>query len=381
MIKFVTIIGARPQFIKAAAISRILRRDYSGRVEELLVHTGQHYDDNMSKVFFDQMEMPAPAFHLNAGSGSHGEMTGRMLMGLEKVLLQEKPDLAIVYGDTNTTLAGALAAAKLNIPVAHVEAGLRSFNRAMPEEINRVLTDHVSSMLFTPTSAGHRNLLREGFTDSVKNRPSPDNPAVFWCGDVMYDNALHFSDKAGAITVPEIAPLAGKGYFLCTIHRDFNTDDPARLNSLFSTLLSLIREFGMPVVLPLHPRTRKMLPVHLEKSLLDDLEKTGGFIMTGPLSYLEMLYAENHSSMILTDSGGVQKEAYFYRKPCLILRKETEWSEMLETGSALLVDADEERIARAVRHFMENTPASFPPVFGDGTAAETICREMVNGLT
>ena len=381
MLKFVTIIGARPQFIKAAALSRSIR-DKGGEVaREILLHTGQHYDDNMSKVFFDQMEIPAPEYNLEAGSGNHGKQTGVMLMKIEEVLLKEKPDMVVVYGDTNSTLAGGLAASKLHIPVAHVEAGLRSFNKSMPEEINRVLTDHVSTLLFSPTLTGFANLMREGFAEDASPPYSPDNPKVYHCGDIMYDNALYFGSKAEKHS----GVLSGLGlekdaYVLCTIHRDSNTDIPERLNSLFRSLDRISREHALPVVLPLHPRTRKMMDIHLDRKLQEEVGSNPLFRLTGPLPYLDMLMLEKSSSIIITDSGGVQKESYFFRKPCIVLRKESEWKELLDAGTAVLADADEQWILGAFKHFREHPPQEFPRVFGDGQASHFILEQMINHL-
>ena len=308
--RIVTIVGARPQFIKAAALSRVLAGDAA--IEELLVHTGQHFDDNMSEVFFRELMMPAPHFNLDIHGGPHGQMTGRMLEAIENVLLDTRPALVVVYGDTNSTLAGALAAAKLHIPVAHVEAGLRSFNRRMPEEVNRVLTDHLSALLFCPTFEAVRHLRNEGISAGVHHT-----------GDIMYDATLHA--RSAALHQSDILArlaLTPGGYVLCTLHRSENTDSDARL----AALLGHVREVAgaLPVVLPLHPRTRQVLAA----GNID----TAGLRLLEPLGYFDMHALLGGAAHVLTDSGGVQKEAYFHRVPCVTLRDDTEWTETLTAG-------------------------------------------------
>ncbi len=312
-IKVVSVVGARPQFIKAAAVSRVLRA--TPGVREVLVHTGQHYDDNMSRIFFEELEIPEPDYHLGIGGGTHGQNTGRMLEAIEKVLLHEDPDWVLVYGDTDSTLAGALAAVKLHIPVAHVEAGLRSFNRRMPEEINRVLTDHASDLLFAPTETALKNLLREGIPEE----------RIHLVGDVMYDAALYYGEKAERESrILERLSLTRKGYILATVHRAENTDDPARLRAILQALSEAAQE--VEVVFPVHPRTRKAM----ERYELTDLVRP--LIVTDPVGYLDMVMLEKNARLIVTDSGGVQKEAFFYRVPCVTLREETEWVELVELG-------------------------------------------------
>jgi UDP-GlcNAc3NAcA epimerase len=350
-IKVASIVGARPQFIKAAPLSRALRAE----ADEVLIHTGQHYDDNMSRTFFDELEIPRPDHHLDVGSGPHGLQTGLMMERIEKILLDEKPDLVLVYGDTNSTLAGALDAAKLLIPLAHVEAGLRSFNRAMPEEINRVAADHCSDLLFCPTRTAMENLAREGVVRGVH-----------LTGDVMFDAALHFAGFADARSdVIERLSLRKGEYLLCTVHRAENTDDRSRLAGIVRALA----ECGRTVVFPLHPRTRKMLAEHgLDRAL-------GGIPsvrLIDPVGYLDMIRLERNASAILTDSGGIQKEAYFYRVPCVTLRKETEWVETVQDGWNRLAGSDPEAILNAVRNF--NPPPASRVSFGDGRAAEKIVR-------
>jgi UDP-GlcNAc3NAcA epimerase len=359
--KVLTVVGARPQFIKVAAVSRLLRP--TPGVKELLVHTGQHYDDNMSRVFFQELEIPEPDYHLGVGSGMHGTQTGRMLEGLEQVLLKEKPDWVLVYGDTNSTLAGALSAAKLHIPVAHVEAGLRSFNRRMPEEINRVLTDHVSELLFAPTETAVNNLLREGVAQE----------RIHLVGDVMYDAALFYAAKAERVSriLQELA-LAPKTYILATVHRAENTEDGARLRSIMDGLACLAREG--PVVLPLHPRTREAL---IREALLDELRTALKLIP--PVGYLDMVMLEKNARLIATDSGGVQKEAFFYRVPCVTLRSETEWVELVELGwNRLAPPTDGEAIAEVARGCLDTTGKQ-ADLYGGGNAASCIVA-LLNGM-
>ncbi len=364
--KIISIVGARPQFIKAAAVSRVLRS--KSEVEEVLVHTGQHYDENMSEVFFEELEIPKPDYNLEIGSGTHGAQTGRMLGAIEQVLLKEKPDFVLVYGDTNTTLAGALAAAKLRyegkskisyragIPVAHVEAGLRSFNRHMPEEINRILTDHASDVLFSPTEAGVKNLLCEGIPED----------RIHQVGDVMYDAALYYASRANARSqILDQLELQPKGYILATVHRAENTDDPCRLQAIFEGLRLIAKK--IPVLFLIHPRTRAVL--EQERTLLKPLRHLRLF---DPVGYLDMMMLEKNASLIATDSGGVQKEAFFYHIPCITLREETEWVELVELRWNVLVGCDPARIADAA--FRAKPNISSPSLYGDGHAAERIVQ-------
>ncbi len=348
--KVLSIVGARPQFIKAAPVSLVLRR----RHREVLVHTGQHYDAGMSAVFFEELAIPEPDVNLNIGSGSHGQQTGRMLIAIEEVLLAEKPDWVLVYGDTNSTLAGALAAVKLCLPVAHVEAGLRSFNRAMPEEHNRVLTDHCADLLLCPTQTAVDLLAREGVTRGVHR-----------VGDVMVDALRNHSALAQErSTILDAMGLAPKGYLLATVHRPYNTDVPENLRAIFAAFADISRIGGQPLVLPLHPRTRKVLDDL-------DLQPPAGVQVIDPVGYLDMLALEQSARLILTDSGGIQKEAYCFAVPCITLRPETEWVETVEAGWNVVVHADRAAIVRAALE--QSWPACEPPpVFGDGHAAERI---------
>ena len=343
--KIVSVVGARPQFIKAAPVSCQLRQQHS----KVLLHTGQHYDFQMSEVFFRELGIPVPDYNLGVGSGSHGQQTGAMLAGIEQVLLREQPQRVLVYGDTNSTLAGALAAAKLHIPVGHVEAGLRSFNRDMPEEINRVLTDHVADFLFCPTATAVENLAREGVT-----------AGVHLVGDVMYDALLHSLEIAErASRILDSLQVEPASFLLATIHRAGSTDDREHLEAI----LTAFRSTGERVVFPVHPRTRKSLQEW-------GLSPANNIHLIEPVSYLDMLLLEKTARMILTDSGGVQKEAYWLGVPCVTLREETEWVETVEAGWNTLVGTSVEKILDAVRHFRPAGPR--PPYFGDGRASERI---------
>lgn len=374
--KLVTIIGARPQIIKAAALSRAIKNHFADRIQEVIVHTGQHYDDNMSQVFFDELGIPRPDYNLHVGSASHGVQTARMTEGIEDLLIKEHPDFIVLYGDTNSTLAGAVAAAKIHVPIVHIEAGLRSFNKSMPEEINRIVCDHCSTLLFSPTLAGIENLKREGFKMDNDGPYTIDNPKVYHCGDIMYDNSLHFANIAEEKTdIVQRLALADKPFILATIHRDSNTDHPERLNAIFDALIRLSKE--TQVVLPLHPRTSKLLKTNLNEALQKELFASESIHLIPPVSFLEMIALERHAQLVMTDSGGVQKEAYFFKKPCIILRPETEWVEIVQTGNAILVDADETRIMQAWQHFKDNPPTAFPEIFGDGLAAEFMLEQIL----
>lgn len=359
--KILTVVGARPQFIKAATISRVIRQQ--ANMQEILVHTGQHFDSNMSEVFFEELGIPSPDYNLGIHGGTHGAMTGQMLEKIEGVLFVEKPDWVLVYGDTNSTLAGALAAVKLHIPVAHIEAGLRSFNRKMPEEINRLLTDHASDLLFAPTRQAVNNLAHEGI-DSRKIRR---------VGDVMCDAARYYSKQAESNSrVLERLHLSPKKYVLATLHRAENTDDEERLSDLVACLNLAAEE--LPIVLPLHPRTRQA--IGRGESALKLSPKIQ---VIDPVGYLDMVMLEMHARIVATDSGGVQKEAYFHRVPCITLRDETEWIELVESGWNVLVGRDRERFKVAF-HAALNAPVAEWAVnlYGDGHAAEDIVGQVVS---
>jgi UDP-GlcNAc3NAcA epimerase len=378
MKKIITIIGARPQIIKAAAISRAIKNYFDHEIEEILLHTGQHFDKNMSDTFFEELEIPQPKYNLNIHSAKQGEQTALMTNGIEEKLLFEKPDALILYGDTNSTLAGAIAAAKLHIPIVHIEAGLRSFNKKMPEEINRIVADHCATLLFSPSISGMKNLANEGFNLAQKSHYSVDEPGVFHCGDIMYDNSLYFAEKKGIDFLQQQALEAGN-YFLTTIHRPQNTDDQMRLTTIFETLIQLAEKEEILFVLPLHPRTKKILQAK-HPQLWEKLNKHSKVRILAPASYLEMICLENHAQFVVTDSGGVQKEAFFFKKPSLILRSETEWVEICENNNAQLVDADKERIFSGVEWIKNNASKSYPALFGDGNAAVFICTKILQFL-
>lgn len=378
MIKILTIVGARPQIIKAAALSRTIRNSFSNMIQELILHTGQHYDENMSQVFFDELNIPRPDFNLEVGSASHGVQTARMITGIEEKLLGLRPGFLVLYGDTNSTLAGAIAASKLQIPVVHIEAGLRSFNKSMPEEINRIMCDHVSTLLFSPTETGIRNLRNEGFRLNTEPPFTMDNPGVFHCGDVMYDNSLHFAEIAAqkSRVLDQFGAESGK-YILCTIHRNNNTDDPKRLSAIFRALNRIGAENQTDIILPLHPRTTKMMKQNLDPDLMKALEKNP-YMKTGdPVSFLDIIQLERNAKMVITDSGGVQKEAYFFKKPGIILRPQTEWVELVKSGTAIIADAEEKRIVEAYAYFSEKQNLAYPEIFGDGRASEFICKQLI----
>ncbi len=377
MIKLFTIVGARPQFIKAAALSRVIGQEFSEDVKEVILHTGQHYDISLSDVFFSEMQIPEPAHNLDIGSSSHGDQTGMMIQGIEKYILMEKPDGVIVYGDTNSTLAGALAAAKLHIPVIHIEAGLRSFNKSMPEEINRITCDHVSTLLFSPTLTGIENLGKEGITHSGPGPYSFDSQGVFHSGDLMYDNTLFFREQAiQKSSLLSKLELDGKPFILVTVHRPYNTDVRENLRNIVKALNLISSEMNIPVILPLHPRTKEILKRtgDLEGSLFKD--PLSHIRLIPAVSFLDMICLEAGASLILTDSGGVQKEAWFMEKPVVILREESEWVEIVEAGNGRLAGADVTRIVNASRDYLENPPQSFPSIFGNGNAAREILKVL-----
>jgi UDP-GlcNAc3NAcA epimerase len=378
MIKLLTVIGARPQIIKAAALSRAIKNTFSFQIKEYIIHTGQHYDTNMSDVFFEELGIPTPDFNLQIGSGSHGETTGKMIVALEKLMLEIKPDYVIVYGDTNSTLAGAVAASKINIPIVHIEAGLRSFNKRMPEEINRIMCDHASTLLFSPTEQGFRNLLNEGF--KVSDSPfTTDKPGIFHCGDIMLDNSLYFSDISNQKSVLlEKLELFPNAFNLCTIHRAENTDSLENLEGILSGLLTICEDFLVPLVLPLHPRTKNKI-LFLDQKLQDRIDQCSFFLIIEPVSYLDMIALEKNAKLIITDSGGVQKEAYFFKKPCIILRNETEWIEIIKTGSSILVGSNEKKIVNAFSE-INGKNYNYPEIFGDGNASIFICDKILNNF-
>jgi len=362
-VKITTIVGARPQFIKAAVVSRAIRahnKKEDNQIEERIVHTGQHYDEKMSQYFFDELDIPKPDINLAVGSDKHGEQTGRMISAVESDLLQSRPDFVLLYGDTNSTLAGAIAASKLNIPIAHVEAGLRSYNKEMPEEINRILTDAVSSRMYVPTSTAADNLSREGY----------DSKTIVNTGDVMYDAALHYS--AAAAERNNITPTGS--YILCTFHRAENTDNRLRLNSIVDSLCKLSLDYN--IIFPVHPRTHKVLK---SSDLYSRLEDCPRIKLIEPVGYLDMISLETGADLILTDSGGVQKEAFFHKVPCVTLRTETEWTETLANDCNRLVPPTSVNlIIQGVTKSINMATAKYSSPYGLGDAGEKIVADLIN---
>jgi UDP-GlcNAc3NAcA epimerase len=378
-IKILNLVGARPQIIKASAISRAIRTGFAENIKEVLVHTGQHYDKELSEVFFDELEIHKPDYNLGVGSAGHGKQTSMMITGIEEVLLKERPDCVIVYGDTNSTLAGSLAASKLHFPVIHIEAGLRSFNKTMPEELNRIMSDHASTLLFAPTNAAFKNLMNEGFRPENSPPYTIDNPKIYLTGDIMYDNSLFFAGLANKKKRKFLSELSLESdrFILTTIHRDANTDDVNRLKQILVTLRSLAEKADITLVMPFHPRTIISLKSRLP-GLYEELCDSDFIKIIPPVSYLEMILLEKNSRMIITDSGGVQKESHFFKKPCIILRKETEWIELVINGTSVLVDADPDRISTEFLRLMDShATLEYPAFYGNGKAAEFILNEIV----
>ena len=380
MIKILTVIGARPQIIKAAAISRAVKNHFADQIEEKILHTGQHYDTNMSQVFFDELGIPAPDYNLGVGSGSHGEQTAKMIAGIEEILTSEQFDGIILYGDTNSTLAGAVAASKIHIPVFHIEAGLRSFNMTMPEEINRIVCDQLSSICFSPTQTGIDNLKREGFFDSPAKFKNGKGRYVVNSGDVMYDNSMYFAQLAEQKSdiLTRLGLKMGE-FILTTIHRPNNTDEPARLTAIISSLLTITEQEEITLVLPLHPRTKNLLDKNLSKEVYEKLMTSPRVKIIPPASFFEIIVLEKNARIVMTDSGGVQKESFFFERPCVILRPETEWVEIVEHGAGIIADANPDRIIDAYKKLVDTTPI-FPPLFGDAHAAEHILAHIIEYL-
>ena len=376
--RIITIVGARPQIIKAAALSRVILKKFQ-TIEEIILHTGQHYDENMSDVFFTELEIPKPQINLKVGSSSHGSQTASMIEKIEKVLKENSPDAVVVYGDTNSTLATAIAASKLHIPIVHIESGLRSFNKQMPEEVNRILCDHVSTLLFSPTKSGFNNLLNEGFLKENSNNASADHPNIYHCGDVMYDNSLYFSKLSDENSdILDRLKLHKEKFILATVHRNDNTDSEIKLTDLFSTFLKITEIHQIKIILPLHPRTSKMMEQLLDSKLLNKIKESSLLTIIDPAGFLDMIALEKNSELIITDSGGVQKEAYFFKKPCIILRPQTEWVEIVETKSAVISDTNSKIILESTERFLSKPDLEFPEIFGNGNAASFIAEEMLN---
>ena len=381
MKKIITIIGARPQIIKAAAISRAIELNFKNEIQEVIIHTGQHYDENMSSIFFEELGIPQPDFNLQVGSGAHGQQTAKIIEGVEKLIESEKPDGIIIYGDTNSTVAAALAAGKLHLPIFHIEAGLRSFNKAMPEEINRILSDHISTLLFCPTKTAVNNLKREGFSLEHHSKATIDNPHTYLCGDIMYDNSLYFSELSDQkATILRKENIENSKFILVTIHRNANTDDATRLNEIFNALIYIQQVTTYKIVLPLHPRTKKMMESLLNEANKNAINSNNNFKIIPPAGFLDIIALEKNAELIITDSGGLQKEAYFFKKPCVILRPETEWVEIVENGNAIVTDSDEKKIVEAANQLLVKKDFTFPNLFGDGKAALFIVQKILETL-
>ena len=379
--KIITIVGARPQIIKASVISRSIAKVYSNELNEIIVHTGQHYADNMSDVFFRELQIPEPLYNIKAGSGSHGVQTATMIKGIEEILLKEKPDAVILYGDTNTTIAGALAASKIGIPIVHIEAGLRSFNKRMPEEINRITCDHMSSLLFVPTSKGIDNLTKEGFSAEHNDQATIDHPHIHQCGDIMYDNSLYLSQHPQCETdVLERNKLSKNEYILCTVHRDHNTENTQRLKGILSALQEVQGKTGLKIIFPAHPRTQLQLKSLSKELVVKGFLANDSVRITEPLGVFDIVQLEKNARIIVTDSGGLQKEAYFFKKPCVILREQTEWVEIVQNGNAILAGADPKKITAAMHQLLSKNDYSYPPLFGDGKAGDFICSKILSDL-
>ncbi|MBW7941834.1 MAG: UDP-N-acetylglucosamine 2-epimerase (non-hydrolyzing) [Candidatus Kuenenia stuttgartiensis] len=381
MIKLLTIVSARPQIIKASAISRAIENGFKDRIRESILHTGQHYDTNMSGVFFEELGIPAPDYNLQVGSESHGAQTAKMITGIESVLVSEQFDGVVLYGDTNSTLAGVVAASKLYIPIFHVEAGLRSYNMAMPEEINRVVCDQLSSLLFAPTDTAVQNLRKEGFDTTPFRFGNGRQRMLYNSGDVMYDNSMYFAELADAKSrILDEHRLERDGYVLATIHRDNNTDNHDRLTAIFSALLHIANAFQIKIVLPLHPRTKKLLATNIAPALSAQINDSDKMVIIPPVSFLDMISLEKNAKIVMTDSGGVQKEAFFFEKPCVILRPETEWVEIVENNAGIIADADFNDIINAYES-LSATKVAFPRLFGEGQAARFILGKIVSYLS
>jgi UDP-GlcNAc3NAcA epimerase len=380
MKKIVSIIGARPQIIKSSALNRAVNGRYKNDLTEIIVHTGQHYDANMSELFFQELKISRPSYNLAVGSGLQGQQTAKMIEGLEQIYIKEQPDAVVIYGDTNSTIAGALAASKMGIPIIHIEAGLRSFSKRMPEEINRITCDHMSTLLFTPTEIGLKNLANEGFNLKNSEKATIDSPKIYHCGDIMYDNSVHFSGLSDEkSTILNKLGIKKDQFILATIHRDSNTDIAQNLTSIFKALLKIHEKSGLDIVLPIHPRTKSKIH-QMDAALWSSIEQKKGIYLIEPVGFLDIIALEKNSRLVITDSGGLQKEAFFFQKPCVILREQTEWIELVENGNALLAGADEMKIIASFDQLIAKTDFCFPAYYGDGQTAEFICSKILRDL-
>ena len=381
MIKLLTVIGARPQFIKAAAISRVIKETYQDQLEEVIVHTGQHYDPKMSEVFFEELKVPREKYNLQIGSAGHAVQTASMMIKLDEIVAKEQPNAILLYGDTNSTLAACLVGIKLHLPIIHIEGGVRSYNKKFPEEVNRLICDHMSSLVFVPSDDGMRGLKKEGFElDEISGKATADQPAVYRCGDIMYDNTLYFKELADerANDFFESNQLPAEQYILGTLHRPSNVDDPQALKRILKAFNSIIATEDRAIILPLHPRTRSKIDAEPE---LEALLANPQLFVIEPASFIEMTILESHADLVITDSGGVQKEAFFHEKPCAIMLEETPWVELIATNAAFLVGNDDQLICSKVHELLNPTaPLSFPPLYGKGDAAKFICEKIITHL-
>lgn len=379
MIKLLTVVGARPQFIKAAAISRSISCHFWEKIEEVTLHTGQHYDPNMSEVFFEELSIPREKYNLKIGSYNHAHQTAKIMMGIDEVVDIEKPDALLLYGDTNSTLAASLVAIKRHIPIIHIEAGVRSYNKEFPEEVNRLICDHVSSVLFVPSDSGMESLKKEGFTfdKNFKTKEEILNaPRVFRCGDIMYDNTLFFKDKSDLYFSKLIKhfQIPASNYFLVTAHRPSNVDQPESLENILNFFHFAIDKQHKSIIFPMHPRTKSIIDSNEKLSIL--LNKPGIFVIP-PVSFIEMIALEKNADIVVTDSGGVQKEAYFMEKPCLIMLEETPWVELIASNNARLVGNDYILLCEGALHYLNQKPTEFEKLYGDGKSANFICEKII----
>lgn len=379
MIKLLTVVGARPQFIKAAAISRSISSHFWEKIEEVTLHTGQHYDPNMSEVFFEELSIPREKYNLKIGSYNHAHQTAKIMMGIDEVVEIEKPDALLLYGDTNSTLAASLVAIKRHIPIIHIEAGVRSYNKEFPEEVNRLICDHVSSVLFVPSDSGMESLKKEGFTfdKNFKTKEEILNaPRVFRCGDIMYDNTLFFKDKSDLYFSKLIKhfQIPASNYFLVTAHRPSNVDQPESLENILNFFHFAIDKQHKSIIFPMHPRTKSIIDSNEKLSIL--LNKPGIFVIP-PVSFIEMIALEKNADIVVTDSGGVQKEAYFMEKPCLIMLEETPWVELIASNNARLVGNDYNLLCEGASHYLNQKPTEFEKLYGDGKSANFICEKII----
>lgn len=381
MIKLITILGARPQFIKAVAISTAIRTKYGNNIRELILHTGQHFDENMSDVFFEELGLPKPHFRLHAASSDKPLQSGVMIDGIADILQREKPHVVMVYGDTTSTMAGAIAASSQRIPIVHIEAGLRSYNKSMPEELNRIICDQLSTLLFSPTPQGVQNLAAEGIRYRPNQPVKLDNPGVFECGDVMMDVARIFADKVSSLEWKDIGlNQPSKRWILFTLHREQNTSNKVNLTQVLESILNVLDSQNCEIIWPLHPRTRKALIELEDKVLKERILKHAAIHFCNPLSYLQTQFLLRHCNIVLTDSGGLQKEAYFAGKPSVIMRNETEWVELLQDEYAILCDTDKKRMHSAVEKQWNKAWKNGPDFYGNGHAAESILDKIVRHL-